>query len=260
MRRIPLLAALARPVAVLAVMAVAAVAVVIAPQARAQEVVADLSEHLVAITTGFIGTDVLLFGTTEGEGDVVVVVRGPLRREVVRSKARVAGIWINDRKMEFDNVPAFYATASSKPVAQILSKRLRQRHHIGTEYLDLRPVRRNLDPKTVAAFREGLIRNKVRQGLYLAKPGPVTFLGNRLFRTRLYFPSNVPTGTYVVETLLVNQGVVQSAQTSPLLISKVGLGAAVYQFAHRNSILYGIIAIVIALAAGWTASVVFRKT
>ena len=34
------------------------------------ELVAALSNHLVAITTGFSGTDVLLFGATDGTGEV----------------------------------------------------------------------------------------------------------------------------------------------------------------------------------------------
>ena len=45
---------------------VALVVLAFAAPARAQQVVADLSRHLVAITTGFVGTDVLLFGAVEG--------------------------------------------------------------------------------------------------------------------------------------------------------------------------------------------------
>ena len=42
----------------------------------AQEVVADLSDHLIAVTTGFSGTKLLLFGAIDGEAaDVIVVVR-----------------------------------------------------------------------------------------------------------------------------------------------------------------------------------------
>lgn len=226
--------------------------------ARSQEVVADLSSHLVAITTGFVGTDVLLFGATEGEGDVIVVVRGPDRREVVRRKDRIGGIWINASEVAFPAVPAFYAVAASRPLAEVAPRRVLERHRIGTQFLDLRPEQR-IDAPALAAFRDGFVRNKVRQGLYLDKPGRVTFLGNRLFRANLYFPANVPTGTYTVEVLLVHQGQVLSAQTTPLLISKIGLGAEVYRFAHRHSALYGIIAILIALAAGWIAGVVFRK-
>ncbi len=230
-----------------------------AATARAQQVVADLSQHLVAITTGFVGTDVLLFGAVEGSGDVVVIVRGPDRREVVRRKARVGGIWVNVEELAFTNAPSFYAIAASGPVEDLLSARLRARHRIGTEFLDLRPDRQ-ADPKALADFRGGLMRNKVRKGLYLDQPGRVSFLGNRLFRTTLSFPANVPTGTYTVEVLLVRNGGVVSAQTSPLLISKIGIGAEVYRFANNYAMFYGIIAILIALAAGWIAAAAFRKS
>lgn len=230
-----------------------------AAPSRAQQVVADLSQHLVAITTGFVGTDVLLFGAVEGSGDVVVIVRGPDRREVVRRKARVGGIWVNVEELAFTNAPSFYAIAASRPVEDLLSVRLRARHRIGTEFLDLRPARQ-ADPKAIEAFRGGLMRNKARKGLYLDTPGRVSFLGNRLFRTTLSFPANVPTGTYTVEVLLVRNGGVVSAQTSPLLISKIGVGAEVYRFANNYAMLYGIIAILIALAAGWIAAAAFRKS
>ena len=62
-------------------LAVAAMVVVfgfLAPTGpKAQTLVADLSSHLVSVTTGFAGTDLLLFGAVADEGDVVVVVRGP---------------------------------------------------------------------------------------------------------------------------------------------------------------------------------------
>ena len=69
----------------------------------------------------------------------------------------------------------------------------------------------------------------------------------------------MPTGIYKVEVFLLRKGAVVGAQTTPLVISKAGIGAEVFEFAHRNSALYGIMAIAIALAAGWLAGLVFRK-
>jgi len=40
--------------------------------ARAEPLVADLSEHQIKITTGFAGTELLLFGVTVEPGDVIV--------------------------------------------------------------------------------------------------------------------------------------------------------------------------------------------
>ena len=64
-------------------------------QARAQ-LTTDLSNHVVAITTGFAGSSVLSFGTgAEPNDDIVIVVRGPEKNQVVLRKSNVAGIWMN---------------------------------------------------------------------------------------------------------------------------------------------------------------------
>ena len=70
--------------------------------ASAAPPVVDLDDHLVAITTGFSGTEVLLFGTVDEPGDVVVVVRGPTRPIRMFRKSRIAGIWVNTASMTFE--------------------------------------------------------------------------------------------------------------------------------------------------------------
>ncbi|MCM0020593.1 MAG: TIGR02186 family protein, partial [Tagaea sp.] len=98
-----------------------------------------------------------------------------------------------------------------------------------------------------------------RLALYEAEPGRVTFLGPRLFRTRIVFPANVPTGAYNVEVLLVRNGQVAAAQSTPMFVSKVGIGAEVYDFAHTHAAWYGLLAVLIAVFAGWAAGAIFKK-
>jgi hypothetical protein len=59
---------------------------------------------------------------------------------------------------------------------------------------------------------------------------------------------------------LVEDGEVVSAEITPLIVSKVGFEAGVFHFAHRHSLAYGVLAILIAVVAGWTASVAFHKS
>jgi uncharacterized protein (TIGR02186 family) len=89
--------------------------------------------------------------------------------------------------------------------------------------------------------------------------GKVSFIGERLFRTTIEFPSNVPTGTYLVQVFLVRDKDVVSGQTTPLVVSKVGLDADVFGFAGRQPVLYGAIAVLTAMVAGWLASLPFRS-
>jgi uncharacterized protein (TIGR02186 family) len=225
--------------------------------ARAEELVADLTSHLIAITTGFTGASVVLFGAIDGPGDVIVAVRGPEREMTVRRKSRVAGIWVNTQAVTFANVPSFYAVAASRPMADILSPAAAAFYRLGIPNLKL-AASTPAPSVVVDAFRAALERTQQQAGLFVERMGKVDFLGERLFRTTITFPSNVPTGTYLVEIFLVRDKDVVSGQTTPLVVSKVGVDASAFDFATRQPGFYGAIAVLTAVVAGWLASLPFR--
>jgi uncharacterized protein (TIGR02186 family) len=224
--------------------------------ASAQPLVADLTSHLIGITTNFTGTSVVLFGAIEGPGDVVAVVRGPARDVTVRRKSRVGPIWINTRQATFKDVPGFYAVVSSRPMEEAVPGPVRALHQIGLTELNLPAARERGD---TPQFRGALLRTEIESGLFLKTVGKIDFLGDRLFRATLSFPANVPTGTYSVEIFLLRNGEVVAAQTTPLVVSKIGVDAQLYDFADRQALAYGLIAVLIAVMAGWLASLPFRS-
>lgn len=231
---------------------------VIARPAAAEPLVADLSDHLIAVTTGFTGADVLLFGATDGPGDIVVTIKGPVDEVSVWRKTRVAGIWVNSDSVTFGDVPGYYAIAANRPLETFLTPTLRQQQQLGLENLQL------IEPSNEtqadrAVFRASLYRLKQQAGLYPRQLGELSFLGNQLFRTEFHFPADVPVGSYLVEVLLIRDGKLVSAQTTPLVISKIGAGAEIFYFAHANGFAYGLAAVALALLAGWLAYLVFRR-
>ncbi len=230
------------------------------PAKAADPLIADLSSREIAITTDFTGTELLLFGAIEGAhaGDVVVVVRGPPRQEVVRRKKRVAGIWVNADSVSFREVPSFYHVASTRPLTEITTPRALTGLEIGADRLKFQRV--GAARPGDDAFRKALLRNKQRDKLYTGDRGIIKTIGGRLFRTAVVFPTNVPTGTYSVDVHLFRGGRVVDTKTTPLDVRKVGLEADIFNFAQQQSALYGVIAILIALMAGWLAGAMFRKT
>lgn len=225
---------------------------------RAEPLVADLSDHLIAITTGFTGAEVLLFGATEGAGDIIVTVRGPTQNLTVRRKERIGGVWMNRSRMDFKNVPGYYAAASSRPITDIVPHEMRVRNEIGAENLRLITTSEATREETTL-FREALVRRKQVQKLYGVATGEISFMSNSLFQTRLYFPATVPVGIYTVKVLLVKEKQVVGVQTTPLIVQKTGVEAAIFNFAHAHAAQYGIVAIFLALVAGWLAGVFFRR-
>ena len=229
----------------------------IAP-ARAEALAADLTSHLIAITTGFTGASVVLFGAIDGPGDVAVVVRGPDREMTVRRKSRIAGIWMNSQEVTFTNVPSFYFVAASRPIEEIVSPGAAALYRLGVSSLEMKPER-GAPPEIVDSFTAALIATQQRAKLFPNTLGKVHFIGERLFRTTIEFPSNVPTGTYLVAVFLIRERDVVSGQTTPLVVSKVGIDAEVFGFSVRQPGLYGFVAVMTAVVAGWLASLPFRS-
>jgi uncharacterized protein (TIGR02186 family) len=229
-----------------------------APAAKAQPVVVDLSKNFVAITAGFTGTEVLLFGATSGYGEVVVVIEGPRQDIAVRRKEKVAGIWVNGRQVDFKAVPAFYQVLSTSSLDEWLPLSIREENQIGVEYLDLKP-RDPVGAAEAAEYRAALIRNKQRIGHYGMIEDRLKLAGGRLFRSNVFFPANVPVGKYIIRTYLVDKGEIVSTRSMPLRINKIGIEADVFRVAHQHSALYGIAAIVIAVMAGLGGNALFRK-
>jgi uncharacterized protein (TIGR02186 family) len=225
-----------------------------------ESLVADLSHHLIAITTAFVGTQVVAFGVAERGRDVIVTVQGPREDLVVRRKARIAGVWINRDRLAFARVPAYYAVASTGPLEQIARPAVLAQLEIGTAFLDLEPIDASgVELSEIASFRDALIRRKQEQGLYSRRPAPINFIGEELFRTNLVFPANVPPGIYQVQVFELQDGFAGDAQRSTLVVSKVGFEADIYDFAQHRAPLYGLAAIALAVVAGWLAGVMFRR-
>jgi len=240
-------------------LAALALCVVLAADAgRAQvPIVADLSDHLIAVTTGFTGAELLLFGAIEGEGDVALVVKGPATEVGIAKRERLAGVWVNGEETVFRDVPAFYFVATTPGTMTRAPASLLKRHAIGLAQVRFTPS--EPDRPDLADFRAAMVRRMQAEGLFPRSVEPISVLGGKLFRATVRFPSNTPTGIYAVEVYFIRDGAVVSAQTTPLAVSKVGLGAEAYDFAHRYAPAYGAIAVLLAAAVGWLANLLFRK-
>lgn len=241
-------------------LAAAALSPVCAPaSAAAQDLVVDLTKNIVQVTTGFTGSDVMLYGAKSGPGDVIVVVRGPLERAVVRRKENVAGVWVNTDSVTFSGVPAYYAVAANRPLEEIIDDYESAINQIGAANLALEPASVSAPENEIKFFRSALIRARARGGLYTAQENDLIFLSEDLFRTEFRFPANVTTGTFSVNVFLVRDGEVQNAATKFLNVRKFGFEAFVHGLARRSPWIYGALAVIIACLAGWAAYAAFRR-
>ena len=237
----------------------------LAPPVSAEEVVLGLSQDEVAITATFDGDDILIFGAVKREkpipdGDpleVIVTVAGPSEPLTVRRKDKRGGIWVNVDAGEIDAAPSFYAVASTAPLSDVLSNTEDLRHKITIN----RAIRFVGVPEQITdsgKFTEALIRIRKEAELYQTLESNVDLAQQTLFRTQIDMPANLVEGAYKTRIFLTRGGRVVSTYERMIEVRKVGLERWLYNMAHDTPLLYGLMSLAIAIAAGWGASAAFR--
>jgi uncharacterized protein (TIGR02186 family) len=232
---------------------------------RAEQVVAGLSQNQVAINTSFQGSEILVFGAVKREGailadpplEVIVTIAGPSRPVTVREKDRRFGIWVNADSLYVDRAPTFYAVATSGPLDEVLSIEDDFRYRISIP----RAIRADGAPEATDAkgeFTEALIRLREEQGSYQTLTGAVELNEDTLFSTRVSLPANLTEGDYVTRIFLTRGGQVLDSHETVIFVEKVGLERFLFNLAHERPLIYGLLSIAIAIAAGWGASALFR--
>ncbi|WP_017666558.1 TIGR02186 family protein [Sandarakinorhabdus sp. AAP62] len=228
--------------------------------------ITQLSQARIEINTTFRGSEMLVFGAIQypqgsvpdAPPDIAVVVRGPSAPVTVRQKARIAGIWVNAAGVRFESVPGFYAVAATRPIDALADERTTAIYEIGIRNLQLSPAS-GADDDVSRAFEAGLIAARQKAGLFSERPDGVQITRGVLYAARIALPAAVPVGDYTAEIHLVRQGRVLASTSAPFLIDKSGFERWVYVMAQDNSLAYGLVAVMAALAAGAIAALVTRR-
>jgi uncharacterized protein (TIGR02186 family) len=238
--------------------------------ATAERLVVSLSNHRVAVTSNFVGEELVLFGTIEPNPitsplrppyDLVVTVTGPRQTLRTRRKQRMLGIWVNTDSREFVSVPSYLAVLSNRPVSNIANQDTLRRLQVGLDNF-LLPQRIGVDVADTVRddpFRRAFVRLQTQQGLYRESGTAVTFLAPTVFRAAIPMPAAVPTGSYGINVELFAGGVLVARTNSALEVIKTGFEQYVADAARDYGLLYGMATALMALLIGWFASVVFAR-
>ena len=223
----------------------------------ARPVIADLSLRKIEIDSGFTGTDILLFGARNDPGDIVVVVRGPQQSYIVRKKERTFGVWVNKKQIQIKDVSGFYVVAANRPLEEIHNDYLLDSLKIGTGDPVI-PLEEN-NSSAIHEFGQAFLAKKQSENLYMPYVQEISMMGDTLFRTVIRFPENISSGVYTAEIYLFSDGQLSGIQSTPIIVSKKGFDALIYNFSYQYPLIYGLIAVALALLAGWIAGHIFRR-
>ena len=236
------------------------------PATAQEQIVAGLSQNRVSITADFDGSEILIYGAVKrdappprdgGPLEVIVTVEGPSTPVMVRRKDRVAGIWLNNAQVRVDSAPSFYAVATTGPLDYILSDTEDLRHGISIQRV-IRAVGITAEAEQSGEFLLGLLRVRTDEGRYRVLQGRVELTEETLFRTDVVLPSNLTEGEYKVRLFLLRDRKVIAHQERVIGVRKEGLERWIFNLAHEQPLLYGLLSLVLAAVSGWGASAAFR--
>jgi len=231
--------------------------------AQAESVVLGLSQNEVAITTSFDGSEILIFGAIkrdapipEGKLGVIIAIAGPPEPVLVRRKDRRYGIWVNTDAVEIEAVPSFYAVATNGPLSDVLSvtENLQQRVSVPSIIRSISTSDTVLDAST---YIDALIRIRERADQFQLLEGEITVTDETLFRTHIRLPAALTEGDYATRIFLTRDGTVVAQYETEIAVRKVGLERWLYTTSREQPLLYGLMSLAIAIAAGWGASAAF---
>jgi uncharacterized protein (TIGR02186 family) len=230
--------------------------------AQAGEIVGGLSQNRVSLTANYSGSEILIFGAirhdaarTEPDApfDVIIVVEGPRQPVAIWRKARRLGVWVNVDVAYMASVPSFYAVATTAPLAQILSPDEDARRRISAAQA-IRPEQVTGDVGDSADYTAALLRLRTQAQAYQTLTRWVTLDRDILFRANVRLPANLTEGAYTTRMYLVREGEVVHQFRTAIFVRKEGLERWLSQLAYDQPLIYGLLALAIALVAGWGAS------
>ncbi|HMQ92106.1 MAG TPA: TIGR02186 family protein [Amaricoccus sp.] len=240
--------------------------VTVSPLAAQETVVTGISKDNIALTADFNGSEIFIFGAIRREGpaqpdvaplDIIITIKGPTRGVTVRRKDRRFGIWVNTDAVRVREAPTFYSIATTSPLDSLLTETELLRYQIGMN----QAVRRVGGHPTItdtSSFGEAVVRIREKEGLYSVRDGAVSVAEDTLFQARFELPANLTEGIYSAEFFLVRNHEVISSGVTDIVVEKTGLERWMFNLSRNEPLTYGILSVLLALAAGWLAAATFR--
>jgi uncharacterized protein (TIGR02186 family) len=235
------------------------------PATSSEAVVLGLSKDQISINTSFDGSEILIFGAIKREEripdgpplEVIITLAGPSLPVTVRRKEKRLGIWVNIDAVDVDHAPSYYAVLTSGPLREVLSEVEDLRHKISIPQA-IRSVGAPANIEDSMAFTEALIRIRERNELYQLGEGAVVVEEQTLFRTSVQLPAALTEGAYPTRIFLTRGGEVVSTYETTVDVQKVGMERWLFELSRNQPLIYGLMSLAIAIAAGWGASAAFR--
>jgi uncharacterized protein (TIGR02186 family) len=226
-------------------------------KAWSNPIISAISTNQINIDTNFNGAEILLFGAKTERGEVIIALRGPKQKYAVTKKQKLLGVWYNGKRVVFKDAYSYYSMFSVSDHLD-LENNLLDNLELGPNNLKFE-IKDQEDKQLQEEFQSELINRLKKTHLYSAGQKNIEFFDDNLFEAILKFPKNISYGVYTAEIYLIRDNKLVAFQAIPIFVNQVGDSARIRNFAYQNSFLYALMAVLIAIIAGFVANYIFSR-
>jgi len=216
----------------------------------------------VDINAFYKGATLQIHGECPACDNVAILVRGPVEKAEFKRKGRELLLWMTVARVEIENVPVAYVLQTSGEVDDIAGTPEADSLEIGYPTLRHR-IRIESDKPLEGNEFDEYLQFKEAKELYRIEPGAVTLEaaedGKARFSSQCQIPAVVPPGEYTVNMYAFREGKLVGHEEAPLPIQKTGMPRDLTDLAFDHPALYGVVAILVAMAAGMLMGVLFNR-
>jgi len=232
----------------------------------AQALTCKVNPNTVAINLGYHGSTLSVTGENTAGDELIIRVGNAAAETHYKYMGKAGGLfWMKKGNVGFKNVPGVYLLYTSRDIEHLLDPAGQKANLIGYEALkaaaEMETPSAELNGNE-AKWKEEFIRFKEHQNLYAIHSGAVTRqhgATSDTYQAEVVWPYQAAPGTYTVEAMAVRNGqVVERAETS-FTVGRTGVVAWLSNLAFNSPAAYGIMAVVVAIIAGFAVGLVFRK-
>jgi hypothetical protein len=215
----------------------------------------------VEIGTFYRGCRVDVSALIPAGAEAVVEVVGRTNTQKLLRKGRRGGLWMNVGETEVTGAPSLYLFMSTNS-ERLSGSQLDSPWGYGTLAREVRFMGRLSDGEQANLLRE-FIKLKESEQLFGMFPGVLTLSpaadGQRGVKGTFSLPSTVKPDTYKVSLSVVRAGTIVAREETELTVAMVGFPAMLSKLAWNHGLIYGTVAVLIAIFTGFIMGYVFKK-
>lgn len=250
-------------VAALAVLTIAAAAARGEQQRESRGLRVLVEPPTVTAQLFYHGQTVRVSGTVPADREVAIVISGEDSPVELKVKGKVGGlIWTNVGDVTIDKAPSLYLAATSPGFGERTGTEAPEGGSVGYDAIESKcRVSPSGGVEEDHLVFTQFIKLKEKEELYAVAEGGVRLTaagaGRLDCQTEFFIPPDAPIGTFDVRLFAIDRRHHIAEASADLTVEETGLAAAITRMARERGLLYGILSVVVALAAGLLAGVIF---